>query len=469
MLNAVGFGALWGAVIGKYFTLDPNLFECLRVSIVFLFVTSLVVCNFYWKKFFYRRFVSSCLLAAISCAWTCIHNPEFASVYDKKLTVLWSLGCAESDHEILVHDDRQVFLARGAAMEGDFVELPRGDIRSRFFMVKIFGFRANRGVFCEFFAQLRSEIYEALDGFPLDVRTWLSGFVLGKNADVQQSLIGTFRNVGLLHILVLSGGHLSVIAGLLLFILRVPFLIPYLLKNLGMEKWIIIWNITSVVTCAVLFLFCAIVGFSPTVQRAFLSFVVCQIFPMLGIAQNPKTRIRLTFCFQAGIFPVNLLSMSLILSWTGSLVLMAFFESTYLKSLAGTCLQAAKIQLFFLGSTLIFFGQAGILSPLANLVGLPVFGVLLPLDLLALLLNFPWLNNIVITANRAVIDAVRWFEFYQSSLPISYISLPAEWTIKATYGRLLIVLTVTVLYLLSGVRRNRSREHVTTVSSLHGV
>lgn len=454
MLNAVAIGALWGAVCGQYFVMSPNLFKYLQVITVFLFVAIAFVFIFKRSVISRLKFVFSILLAINSFAWTAIHNPEFVSIFDRDLKVQWSSGCAESEHELLVHDGQQTYLARGAAMVDDVVVLPKNDIRSRFNIVRTTGYGAKTGVFCAFFADLRSRLYQVINNFPKDVRSWLSGFVLGRNTDVDDELVLTFRNIGLLHILVLSGGHLTVVAGMILFVIRLPFLISYFLKTLSVEKWSIIWNVTSFLACVLLFLFCAVVGFSPTVQRAFLSFLVCHIFPMAGLAQNPKTRIRLTICLQSLIFPVNLLSMSLILSWTGSLLLMAFYESPFLKSIAERIHQTAKIQLFFLATTLIFFGQVGILSPLANLLALPLFGILLPLDLMGLLLNINWLNHVMIYVNRAAVDWVRWVEFYQSSLPVSFIRIHSALTMKSQFGRVLILFLIALFYLLSGLRQS---------------
>lgn len=458
MLDAIALGALWGAVLGKYVEMTPNLFHFLQVSIIFLLVTSSYAFSYLIRNFRFRRLLLCALMAASSCVWTAIHNPDVVSTFDRDLNVEWSIGCGESDNELLVYDGSRLYLARGSAMVDDVVVLAKNDLRSRFLIVKTKGYRAVHGPFCRFFEGLRSRLYEVINSFPEDVRSWLSGFVLGRNSDVDEGLVVTFRNLGLLHILVLSGGHLSLIAGMILFLLRLPFLLPYCLKKIPVEKWIVIWNGSSLAACVLLFIFCAVVGFSPTVQRAFLNFVVCHLFPMVGLAQEPKTRIRLTLCLQALIFPVNLLSMSLILSWTGSLLLMALYESTYLKSQREIVIQAAKIQLFFFATTLVFFGHAGILSPVANLIGLPIFGVLLPLDVITILLNINWLNDLMIWSNRLVLEGVRWFAYYQSTLPISFVGVPSFLTMKSSGGRLLIVCLMAMFYLLSGVRQQRPQS-----------
>lgn len=453
MLNAIAIGALWGAVMGRYLILSPEAFKWLGL----LIISSTALAVFCFGKSSASKNMRSVWIfptfAALSALWSALHNPWPVAVFDRDLRVLWAIGCAESDHEILIHDDLRVYSARGSALEGDLVRLVSQDIRSRFFLVETTGYKGDLDGFCQIFAQIRAKNYESLNKFPVDIKHWLSGFALGKSSDVDKGLIRSFRDVGLLHVLVLSGGHLSVVAGLFLFCLRVPFLLLYLLRRLNVKTWIYIWNGTAFISVVLLFAYCAVVGFAQSVQRAFLNFVVCHVVSMLGLAQDTKTKIKLTFCLQAIVFPVNLLSMSLLLSWSGSLVLHAFHESTFLKSKAQAFLHVAKIQLFFLASTLIFFGEAGVLTPVANLLALPVFGILLPIDLAGLIFKVTWLNDFLVPLNRAAVQGVRLLSYYQSDLPVSHVRIPSFLTIESPEGRLMVVILMTVMFLLSGLRQ----------------
>ncbi len=458
MLGAIALGSLWGSCLGHFFQVQPNYFTILQVLIITLMALIVFVLTKFHKA---SGYVSSLLLAGlalVSFAWAAIHNPEPIKRNGDDLQVFWSMGCADSEQDILVGDHRQVYLARGTAMVGDLVELSRNKFRAQFFKVNTTGLRARVGILCEMFAAFRAIISESLNAFPADIRGWLSGFALGRSLDVDKSLVEAFRNVGLLHVLVLSGGHLSVVAGMLLLVLRGPFLVFYFLRCLTITRWIYVWNLTALVAVLILFSFCAVVGFAQSVQRAFLNFFVLHVVGMIGLAQDTKSKIKLTFCLQALIFPVNLLSLSLFLSWSGSLLLHSFYESTYLKSTAGTFEQVVKIQLIFTAVSLLFFGQVGIMSPLANLFALPILAVLLPLDLIAIFFHPPWIYEWFIKLNRMVMDGVRFLDYYQSTMWVGQVRIPQSMTINAAGGRLTIVFLLTAFFMLSGLRQQETES-----------
>lgn len=457
MLSAMCLGSLWGAVLGRYLRLSIEEFRLAQVLIILLLTFLVFIFPKSRKLNPSQSILFSLVLAMLSAVWTAIHNPAQISVYDRDLKVLWSVGCAESDREILVDDGFQIYTARGSALSGDLVKLAANNFKSRFSITTTVGHLAGESLICQTFGSIRAEIYKSLNAFPLDMRRWLAGFALGKGSDVDKELMATFRNVGLLHVLVLSGSHLSVIAGMLLFFLRAPFLVLYFFRVMDAQRWVYVLHISVLIAVLLLFLFCAVVGFAQSVQRAFLNFCVCHLAGMMGFAQDTRTKIKLTFFAQALIFPVNLLSVSLILSWTGTLILHAFYESTYLKSNFAIFSQLAKIQLVFFASTLVFFGQAGLLSPLANLLALPVLAILLPLDLIALTMRAAWLNEWLIALNRLAIKSVQLLEHYQSNLPISYIGLPKDLTLEGITGRVGIFLAIMIFFLLSGLRQ---QDHV---------
>jgi hypothetical protein len=184
---------------------------------------------------------------------------------------------------------------------------------------------------------------------------------------------------------------------------------------------------------------------------------VAFLLPALGLAPSVKSRVLVTFFLQAIFFPVNILSMSMILSWSGSLLLMAFFESTYLKGWLWSLIQTLKIQILFFGMSLFFFGTVGVLSPLANLLGQFVFGALLPVDIVAIVSPFPWLDDVTILLNRAALSGVNWLAMAQRVLPVAFISVPADFTVDHVAGRCVVVVAMSLFFSLCGVRKKNRR------------
>jgi predicted membrane metal-binding protein len=432
-----------------------DLFHMLRNFVI-------IACSVWLLSFLTRRHrffewpveAHKVFLFSLAALWLGIHNPGPVSVFNRDMNVVWSIGCPDADREILVQDGQRYYIARGTAVEGDYVELDSRRFKSRFALVETNGYASPVGRICALFEDARVGLHHTLSRFPQDIRSWMSGFLLGRSGQLDKNLVDSFRRVGLMHVLVLSGSHLSVLAAAILLVLRLPGLLLYLFKHLSVRSWVIYWTISSMVAALSLFSFCVVVGFTQTVQRAFLGFFVCNVASMVGLAHDTKTRIKLIFGLQSILFPVNLLSLSLMLSWSGAFVLQAFYESTYLKSKLECVVQIVKIQLVFFAMTLIFFGEAGVLSPVVNVLALPLVSVLLPLDMVAIFLDHQWINSFIVELNRLFLTGVKYVDLYQASLPITTIKIPSGLTIESTYGRLVIAMIVSTLFLLAGLRQS---------------
>jgi hypothetical protein len=69
------------------------------------------------------------------------------------------------------------------------------------------------------------------------------------------------------------------------------------------------------------------------------------------------------------------------------------------------------------------------------------------------MLSFKWLDAIAVIINRLVIDGVFWLDYYQSQLPLPYVSIPKEMTMNFPAGRLVIVTLISIFYALAGIRQ----------------
>lgn len=457
MLKSSVIGILWGAVLGPHWSMSSKLFFFLRWAVPIGAITFLAL-YFIGCKIFQNLILRSVVCGALGFIWSVIHAPQPLEISGRPVEVIWSQGCGDVDDDVIVRDHFSVYYARGSALKGDVVILRPNPLRIGRPVVETEGYGGNRGVWCEMIGLTRDIILEKLMHFPRDMYQWLSGFLLGRKSDLDQNLVNAFRNIGLLHLLVLSGGHLSAIAALSLFLIRFGVLVPYIFRRVSCHHWLVFWLISGLAAVALLFLYCMVVGFSPSVQRAYLTFFVSSVMPMLGLAHSVKTRVLVTFLMQAILFPVEILSLSLILSWCGTLLLMAFFESLYLKSIASAFLQAARIQLVFFATSLLFFGKSGILSPLANLLALLVFGFLLPFDMVTVALSSESLDRLLIAINRAALDGILWLDYQQSQLPLPFVSIPKNLTMDFPYGRLMIALVISAFYGLAGGRQSRGKR-----------
>lgn len=119
-------------------------------------------------------------------------------------------------------------------------------------------------------SQIRESISHIFDnGMTEENASFFKALVLGDKSQMSEYTIESFRKSGVSHFIVVSGLHMSVVGMCFLFILR------KLLKN----KFLYVFG-----SCAVIVLYMGITGFSPSVVRAGVMFIVY----VIGMLFNRK-------------------------------------------------------------------------------------------------------------------------------------------------------------------------------------
>lgn len=100
---------------------------------------------------------------------------------------------------------------------------------------------------------------------PQDKASFMKAIILGDRADLDEELYQTFKDGGVAHIVVISGLHISIIAGFILCILG----------RYGR-------NLSFAVVITFLFFYCVMTGLSPSVLRAALMMVILIVGRIIG-------------------------------------------------------------------------------------------------------------------------------------------------------------------------------------------
>lgn len=234
---------------------------------------------------------------------------------------------------------------------------------------------------------------------------YLKGLIIGMQDGLDPDTYKQFSNLGLTHILAISGMHVAVYAGVLLF----------LLTRLRLTR-----ETALTVTMMVLPLYVLFAGAGPSVIRAGIMSMIALYAARMGILKDGLHVLALTAWLMLLWDPYYLVNVSFQLSFlvTAGLILFVPLAAPLFgrlpNRLAGAVAVTLVAQLVSFPLTIYYFNQFALLSFAANLVLVPfiTFGVL-PLGTAALALARLWpflarqLARLVVLMNDATFAAVN--------------------------------------------------------------
>ena len=208
-----------------------------------------------------------------------------------------------------------------------------------------------------------------LDSFGPNAGRWLKALLLGLSTNSSGGLLESFRGIGLLHFLVVSGAHVTLVhrvaeSCLMIFRRLAGGLIPALPPVSSGPNWLF-----SASPLAATGLFCLLAGLEPPVQRSLCGLCFAQALAFGGARPSRITTIASTFLLQGIFWPVGFLSRSNLLSWMAWLiVLLARPTATVWPSFGRACFRQ-MLMAFALATVTGIGACAGVI---ANLIFLPV-------------------------------------------------------------------------------------------------
>ncbi|WP_339178097.1 ComEC/Rec2 family competence protein [Paenibacillus sp. FSL R5-0701] len=286
--------------------------------------------------------------------------------------------------------------------------------------------------------------------FPEPHAGYMKGLIIGMATDIDPGTYGQFSQLGLTHILAISGTHVAVYVASLLLIL----------------SWLRLTRETALTIVLILVpAYVLLSGGSPSVIRAGMMSMLGLYMARRGLARDGLQMISAAALLMMWWDPYFLLSVSFQLSFLVTAGLMIYMPlinrlfSSWPKSLAATASVTVTAQLISFPVTILYFNQFSLLSFVANflLVSL-ISAIVLPLGTVAMLLSFIWvplakpLAWIAMQLNQLTFVSVEWMN-----------SLPGFVLIWATPPLLWIAAYYAVLYaLLYLLHRGNGEQRETT-------
>lgn len=284
-----------------------------------------------------------------------------------------------------------------------------------------------------------------------------AAIIAGEQGGIKKSLIQNYRDSGLAHFLSISGLHMSMLAGLMFFLIRliIAFILPLALRYDSKK-------ISALFAIAISIIYLMISGAAIPAQRAFImTFIV-----LLGVLFSRSAISMKTIAWAAFIVlfiaPEALIGASFQMSFAAVICLIAFYEryagsiqrffkggnresSLFNKTckiiliyIAGVLISDLVASLATLPFAIYHFNRIAIFTTLANLLAGPIIGLLImPFTLLSLLLMPLGLDYWCLQIVGFGVAQVNWITQYVSSLPhagLPVLSMPIWGLLLIIYG-----------------------------------
>lgn len=200
---------------------------------------------------------------------------------------------------------------------------------------------------------------------PEDLRAFNSSLLLGKKEDLGK-LKETFKKLGLFHLLVVSGLHVSFISWAILCLVFTPFQVLYSLCLLSPNVWFVLKSCLRLLSIIFVVLYAIGIGFPSSTQRAVLLFICDQMTQIFGVSFAIKKRLLWALVLQSFLFPIDFLMVGSFLSWMTYLGVYALVKgpNTFYRVLE------SQIALTLLIAGIL--GQLSIIGIFANLLVVPL-------------------------------------------------------------------------------------------------
>mgnify|MGYP003664751977 FL=1 len=227
---------------------------------------------------------------------------------------------------------------------------------------------------------LRQAVGEAIDALPVgvDARGILRALTIGDKSSLDYRLWSLFQQFGINHLLVVSGLHVGLMAGL-------GFLLGKLLMRVFPAR--MVWGVALPAICGLglALAYALLAGFSLPTQRVLCMLLPFAVAPVLGRQSKPAGNLLLAAAMVLVLNPLATTGSGFWLSFgaVGALLWLAVWQKRHgrVRNLLGTHLYMSLVMLPLGGW---FFAGGSLVAMLANLVMIPLIGLyVVPLALLA--------------------------------------------------------------------------------------
>tara|TARA_Y100000034_G_scaffold21881_1_gene25198 strand:- start:52516 stop:54846 length:2331 start_codon:yes stop_codon:yes gene_type:complete len=290
---------------------------------------------------------------------------------------------------------------------------------------------------------IRNLFYNKIgDGFGL-----LTALILGDKSSVDPEVREDFTDTGVIHILAVSGLHVGYVLIILMVIANL-FRLPW-----GWDRLLIILG---------LFFFCLLTGGKPSVIRASLMAGIYILTPIV----NRQGNLWNTVFFSAFLIllydPLYIIDLGFVFSYTAVLSIITFYDlfqkilpehlrvkaikSKPVQFIYGLFLVSLSAQIGTLPITAYYFDRIPIISLIANVIIVPIVGILVAVGFSILFLGWvPFIGDLIGQSAWFITKVITWLADIFSGVPFAFIETHG---ISLFWILMYFFLLITILFLL---------------------
>jgi competence protein ComEC len=268
----------------------------------------------------------------------------------------------------------------------------------------------------------------------------IKALIIGDDNDITQAQWEVFRKTGTIHLIVISGTHIGLIAGLVYFVV------------LRLWAWtgVLAWSpqrVAAMLAMWAAFFYATLAGFSVPTQRAVIMLTIVMAAIIWQRNTRPFNTLAAAMLGVLLLDPLAVLASGFWLSFLAVAVIIYAVEGRLGKQ--GYFYSALKINwatTVALSPLLLFcFQQVSLIAPLANLIAVPVISILaVPLLLLAVIIMFivPAAAIQLFLLVDTILQGLWWFLSFFADMPLAVMThaQPSIWALLFAIPGILIVL-----------------------------
>ena len=207
----------------------------------------------------------------------------------------------------------------------------------------------------------------------------VKGIILGDSNYLDDEYLESYREIGLAHILAVSGLHIGIIAGGFIFFL----------SRIGVKKK---WNV--IITITMIWIYGYAIGFPSSILRANIMFSLLFISGMIAEPYDSINSLFLSFLIILLFQPLSILSVGFQLSYIATFSLLYFppklrsFFYPYKNKLIYTISALLGIYIGILPIQIYYFNGFSLMSIISNILIAPIISFVLILSGALIFINF---------------------------------------------------------------------------------